>query len=225
MFGISGTPAESGPAFIRDDWRRVPVTARDRTLGLDGELFFYGRELSFEILEVTSTMHRVSTARLLSRALRIGEQTAVGVPVFLCPAISRTSLSVISPLRARRFNTTDVSAKPVEDAPAQVDQPVRRLPVTCSGCGAFAQTTDPRELGYFDSQSKRVRNWLHPRKSDGQSDGVEDKIVGDVLKGLDGERLEALGLSVESMIGDENAKVMESEFGYDALLILRNSWG
>jgi hypothetical protein len=114
----------------------------------------------------------------------------------------------------QRFSSTEISTPPVQDADLQVEnKPVRRLPVTCSGCGAFAQTTDAQHLGYFDLQSKRVRNWLYLSKIEGRQDPAEDKVVGDVLQGLDRERLEALGLSAESMIGDENAKAMESESG------------
>ncbi|KID95746.1 Protein phosphatase inhibitor, partial [Metarhizium majus ARSEF 297] len=161
-------------------------------------------------------MHRVSTARLLSRALGIGERAA-SVPVFLCPAVGlRSSPAPRAPgnlaRSSRRFNSTGVSARAVEDGPpARVDQPVRQLPVTCSGCGAFAQTGDAQQLGYFDLQSRRVRNWLRPRRSErpGSAAAAEDKIVDDVLKGLDEERLEALGLRAESMMEDASARDLE----------------
>lgn len=164
-------------------------------------------------------MHRVSTARLLSRALGIGERAA-SVPVFLCPAVGlRSSPAPRAPgnlaRSSRRFNGTGVSARAVEDGPpARVDQPVRQLPVTCSGCGAFAQTGDAQQLGYFDLQSRRVRNWLRPRKSErpgSSAAAAEDKIVDDVLKGLDEERLEALGLRAESMMEDASARDLESK--------------
>lgn len=167
-------------------------------------------------------MHRVSTARLLTRALRIGEHTSTAVvPLFLCPAISRGSLVPIAFPTARRFHSTDVSTRPVVEAepvievveaePVEAEKVLRKLPVTCSGCGAFAQSTDSLQLGYFDTGSKRVRNWLHPRTYvPSKGDVAENKIVDDVLKGLDPERLEALGLSVESMIGDEAAQVATS---------------
>ncbi|RCI16296.1 hypothetical protein L249_2392 [Ophiocordyceps polyrhachis-furcata BCC 54312] len=52
----------------------------------------------------------------------------------------------------------------------------RHVPVTCSGCGAFSQTTDPGRLGYFDVQSRRVRFWLHRNGGYGGA-GEEDGNV------------------------------------------------
>lgn len=182
-------------------------------------------------------MHRVSTARLLHRALRIGEHTSTAVvPVFLCPAVSRGSLPapIAFPRPTRRFHGTDVSTRivgeaetvvatepavvtepAVETEPVKVEKALRKLPVTCSGCGAFSQSTDSQQLGYFDIGSKRVRNWLHPRKYVPRNgDEAEDKIVDDVLKGLDPERLKTLGLNVDSMITDEATEVATSKLAF-----------
>ncbi|KAG6008230.1 hypothetical protein E4U21_004829 [Claviceps maximensis] len=179
-------------------------------------------------------MHRVPTARWLSRALKIGDvvPAAAGLPVFLCPAIglARAASGMdIAPSTPRRcFNhtgsatavsgTTSTSAfrdadKTLEDKAPQ--QPLaRKLPVTCSGCGAFAQTTDAQQLGHFDLQTKRVRQWLHPQRRKGNYGGRgssaadEDQIVDNVLKTLAPETLKELGLSAEALIGDEDGRFM-----------------
>ncbi|TWU78671.1 hypothetical protein ED733_005767 [Metarhizium rileyi] len=197
---------EAGPLIFGSFFGR---SSYDENLDILRELLFG----SFRCIP-PNRMHRVSTARLLCRALRIGEHTA-SVPVFLCPAISQRSLPVATArirLPSRRFNSTDVSTTTTTTTDAAlgpVDQLVRQLPVTCSGCGAFAQTGDTQQLGYFDLQSKRVRNWLHPRKIEARGDAAGNKIVDDVLKGLDREQLEALGLRAESMIEDESSKIVQ----------------
>ncbi|KAK2591195.1 Mitochondrial ribosome small subunit biogenesis protein [Conoideocrella luteorostrata] len=165
-------------------------------------------------------MHRVATARWLNRVLRIGDiAPATGVPVFLCPAIglswTGTGRQAIRSSTPRpRFNHTD--ALPIntvleeaENPPEVLEKPVRKLPVTCSGCGAFAQTTDSQQLGYFDLQSKRVRLWLHPGKNSlRRTDAAEDKIVDDALKALEGGQLKQLGLSANALIGNEDGRAM-----------------
>ncbi|RDA84755.1 hypothetical protein CP532_6926 [Ophiocordyceps camponoti-leonardi (nom. inval.)] len=47
----------------------------------------------------------------------------------------------------------------------------RNVPLTCSGCGAFSQTTDAGRLGYFNVQSRRVRFWLHRNGGYGEANG------------------------------------------------------
>ncbi|KHO02027.1 uncharacterized protein MAM_01028 [Metarhizium album ARSEF 1941] len=139
----------------------------------------------------------------------MGERAA-SVPVFLCPAVvclrGRPGPGALGGLDrwSGRFYSPGSSATAVDDGPA------RQLPVTCSGCGAFAQTGEAQHLGFFDLRSKRVRSWLHPQKSEGRGgSAAEDRIVDDALKALDKRQLEALGLSTESMIGDGSVKELE----------------
>ncbi|KAM4059934.1 hypothetical protein HRG_002447 [Hirsutella rhossiliensis] len=77
----------------------------------------------------------------------------------------------------------------------------------CTGCGAFTQTSDPQQLGYFDSGSRRIRNWLSPpthEKKDSASD--QDKLVNDALRSLESGKIEALGLSPAAMGTDEESQ-------------------
>lgn len=156
-------------------------------------------------------MHRALSARWLNRALSTGEASASSsVPLFLCPAVGSTRhvrtpraapSSRTTTLYPRRFSHTeaapqDVPAKEAEltskPAPAE---PRRRLPLNCTGCGAFSQTADPQLLGYFDLDSKRVKKWLGPEAYEPKhTASQEDGVVDDVLKTLDQSQLEALGL-------------------------------
>ncbi|GAB0134244.1 hypothetical protein EsDP_00002624 [Epichloe bromicola] len=164
-------------------------------------------------------MHRVPATRWLNKALRIGEiPPGTRVPVFLCPAIGlgraggRLGIAKMTTPR-RRSNHTDVGAKSAlfdaEIPPDMAGRPVRKLPVTCSGCGAFAQTTASQQLGHFDLRSKRVRQWLHPRKSNPRGiDAAEDEIVHRVLQSFEPEKLQKLGLSTDALIGGEDGRAM-----------------
>ncbi|KAH6891106.1 hypothetical protein B0T10DRAFT_560373 [Thelonectria olida] len=166
-------------------------------------------------------MHRALSARWLNRALSIGEApVSAGVPLFLCPAVgasvrwTRRPLAVPPPrtiaFSSRRLNHTEATTsdtiphtpsleKPVDDSveetvPENV-QPQRRLPLNCSGCGAFTQTNDPHMLGYFDLQSKRVKKWLSPAAPETTRDAsTEDGVVDEVLKSMDAGKLQELGL-------------------------------
>ncbi|EHK24449.1 uncharacterized protein TRIVIDRAFT_31454 [Trichoderma virens Gv29-8] len=163
-------------------------------------------------------MHRALTARLLRQALRVGEAgSSTGVPLYLCPAVvglssrlSSISLRAATSISQRRANHTEAVSSNNESTttsplPEPSQKPARRLPLTCSGCGAFTQTEDPDQLGYFDVSKRRVREWLHPvaRRSN-PLEGDEDKIVNATLGSLDQNKLKELGLDPAMLIeGDE----------------------
>ncbi|KAI9158460.1 interactor of prohibitin [Paramyrothecium foliicola] len=159
-------------------------------------------------------MHRALTARWLSRALRLSEvPSPAGLPVFLCPAASYPIRG--APRRIlqahRRHNHTntvvsdDASAAAAAQAPSipARDTRTRSLPLTCSGCGAFSQTSEPDQLGYFTTTSKRVKGWLYPKEPDTRHATEEDRIVLESLKQLDPTKLEALGLKAEELVSDD----------------------
>ncbi|KAH6610205.1 hypothetical protein Trco_000225 [Trichoderma cornu-damae] len=160
-------------------------------------------------------MHRALTARLLRRALRIGQAApSTGVPIYLCPSVvclssklSSISLGDATKLSQRRANHSEAvssnheSAEPSE-LPESSQKPTRSLPLTCSGCGAFTQTEDPTQLGYLDVSKRRVREWLHPVvRHPSTLGGAEDRIVNDALKSLDEGKLKELGLDPATLIG------------------------
>lgn len=162
-------------------------------------------------------MHRALSARWLNRALSIGEASASSsVPLFLCPAvgassrISRTprATPLRNPIYTRRFNHTETTTSQdahtgTPETPSLFDPevPHRKLPLNCTGCGAFTQTSDPQLLGYFDPESKRVKKWLNPQVYEHrQTTTQEDEVVDDVLKNLDKSQLEALGMDPSLLI-------------------------
>lgn len=56
-------------------------------------------------------------------------------------------------------------------------------------------------LGYFDPESKRVKKWLNPKAFERQhTASQEDGVVDEVLKSLDPDQLEALGLDPSLLV-------------------------
>lgn len=163
-------------------------------------------------------MHRALTARLLRQALRVGEAApSTGVPLYLCPSVvglssklSSISLRATTNISQRRANHTEAVAGNNENTTTSTlsepsQKPVRSLPLTCSGCGAFTQTDEPDQLGYLDVSKRRVREWLHPvARRLNPLEGDEDKIVNATLGSIDQSRLKELGLDPAALIeGDE----------------------
>ncbi|KJZ80403.1 hypothetical protein HIM_00253 [Hirsutella minnesotensis 3608] len=169
-------------------------------------------------------MHRAASTRWLSRALRIGDAvSANSVPLYLCPAVGlrRGALEgrrlALRPARIRSNHTDAVAASedPTQHASATAARQKNRIPTTCSGCGAFAQTDDPEQLGYFDAGSKRVRKWLEPWKYEKKptpkaSESSADQVINESLRSLDPSQIEALGLSTLVEDPTQKAQVQDT---------------
>lgn len=163
-------------------------------------------------------MHRALPCRWLTRALRTTETLPPsGLPLFLCPTAAVW--------RERRFAPVHFSHSLDQRRPIHIDaslveeklrtaeapaEPPRKLPLNCSGCGAFTQTTDPQQLGYYDTTAKRVRTWLKPKKNKLHDKEIEEnQVVDDVLKSMDSSQLTALGFDRSNLVVDE----AQSELG------------
>lgn len=165
-------------------------------------------------------MHRALPKRWLQKTLRTGDVLpASGVPLFLCPTIQHGG-STLSKLRAtqpvrlvqRRTVHVEATSAPIpEDSPATAKSDHRDLPLTCSGCGAFAQTNDSNQLGYYDVTAKRVRNWRRLQDKDAEKkSSEEDDVINEVLKSMDSAKLEELGLSAGSLITEDRSDLLQA---------------
>ncbi|PHH82909.1 hypothetical protein CDD82_4343 [Ophiocordyceps australis] len=88
-------------------------------------------------------------------------------------------------------------------SPAEAKPQRRKLPLNCSGCGAFSQTKEPLESGYYDLERKGVMKWLdpHAHRSKPRIMSKDDELVIAALHGLKSEgQLETLGLDPSSMV-------------------------
>jgi hypothetical protein len=74
------------------------------------------------------------------------------------------------------------------------------LPLQCTGCGAFSQTTDSNLAGFFDTNRKAVRTFLgldHGRIERSRRD--EDRALEEALKSVDPEALKEIGMDAKML--------------------------
>lgn len=155
-------------------------------------------------------MRRALSSRWLTRALRTSEALpATGLPLFLCPAVGQFR---IAPLRIPRHfshkrllhTESSIVKEEEQNLVEKKAEEQRELPFSCSGCGAFTQTSDSNQLGYFDVTAKRVRTWLSPPKIELQDKDVqENQVIDNVLKSMDSDQLTALGFDASNMVVEE----------------------
>ncbi|KAG9518347.1 hypothetical protein KCV07_g5700, partial [Aureobasidium melanogenum] len=122
------------------------------------------------------------------------------------PSVPPSLLSLQSSLRlsnvgAKRLSSTE----PLPSAQDQHDliqrkhfdlkQKIRKLPLSCPGCGAPSQTVAPEEAGFYNLSRSAVRNFVQDdaKKEDLVFQATMDKVDDTVLKelGLDGGALAA----------------------------------
>lgn len=150
-------------------------------------------------------------------------QPSLGAPFAVSPATytrhrcAAPSAAQPCPLHALpllcRFQHTQSSEAP-SNTEIPPEKPVaRHLPLQCTGCGAFTQTTDPAQAGYVNLERKAVQEYLGllEPKAPRVEEIPEDKVVEEALDNLSPEQLEALGLSKENLIGDRGAKKPQEE--------------
>ena len=159
-----------------------------------------------------------------------GSRASLGAPLAVSPATSTYTrhrwatpaqpCSLHGDPLLRRFQHTGTShteTSPAETSPPaeiSIDKPIaRRLPLQCTGCGAFTQTADATQAGYFNLQRKGVQEFLgllEPKAP--RTDEVpeaEDKVVEEALGNLTPEQLEALGLSKDDLIATKEDKAAQ----------------
>lgn len=142
----------------------------------------------------------------------------------LRPCIRTGTLTAIPPPLShgipsvRLFHTQgEEPAAPASNSPTEKTA-LRRLPLQCTGCGAFTQTADSTQAGYFNLERRAVREYLglvEPRKKRARAQAdvaaAEDQVVEATLANLDPAQLEALGLSREDLIPERADPELETE--------------
>ena len=97
-----------------------------------------------------------------------------------------------------------IASAPAEAVSLEAVSGAQRLPMSCTGCGAFAQTSDPTQLGYYDLNTKRVRKWLRGPlvgKAKGGAAAEEEQVLDEVLGTMDEAQLKELGLDPDLLKG------------------------
>ncbi|KAK3397183.1 hypothetical protein B0T20DRAFT_415469 [Sordaria brevicollis] len=164
---------------------------------------------------------RTLSSRWLSRAFCLDRCTttstlAAKLPLYLCPAFRPVSNLSGSPrhhhhtvpsIQCRRLHTEPnpeahtETHTPIEPLHAE-KEPIRTLPVQCTGCGALSHTTIPEQAGYFDLSRNAVKEYLGlvgpPEKR--KVVKSSDQVIEDALKNVNMEELERMGIDLKSLL-------------------------
>lgn len=146
------------------------------------------------------------------------------LPGYLCPALGLSAtrshhspgqVPLIFPSRQRRclhVESTGVDPDPrLEPSPDEA-LAAKKLPLQCHGCGAFTQTSQPDQAGFYDLNRKAVRKFLGLGEQSENSEKVleekdqEDFVVDQALQTLGPEKLEELGIDPNTLHYGEEAE-------------------
>ncbi|KAM0284580.1 hypothetical protein ACHAQH_001946 [Verticillium albo-atrum] len=165
-------------------------------------------------------MHRALSSRWLRSALRIGDRAALAeVSGYLCPALSLLAQRghAVPPRRQqlaysqrRCLHVEPNAVEPLEGLPSNATDAnaaaLAKLPLQCHGCGAFTQTTEPDQAGYYDLNRKSVQKFAASEDEYEIKKGEieEDFVVTKALEGLDEQKLEELGIDPRTLLAGED---------------------
>lgn len=80
----------------------------------------------------------------------------------------------------------------ISPPPSVLSKPTPELPLSCPGCGAFTQSVDPSEAGFYTPTRSAVKKYLNPQ--DQAPAAKEDEIFHSVIQKLSPELRTQLGL-------------------------------
>ncbi|KAK3946194.1 hypothetical protein QBC46DRAFT_275976 [Diplogelasinospora grovesii] len=162
---------------------------------------------------------RTLCSRWLRNAFSLERSTATSeLPVYLCPAFGRWNPS---PVHRRRRGIQNGQHLQIRRLHVQADartkttsiptgnQPVKTLPLQCSGCGALTQTTVPDQAGYFDMGRKAVREYLGLVEYE-ERVRKDVQFVQDALRAVDLEQMEKLGVNLKPLLAERPTSRPES---------------
>lgn len=135
---------------------------------------------------------RSGGVKLACRVARKVDSPFVDLPAFLCPAflsVAQNQTSKCSPQRRRVHTTPEHAIALHPDIPdikltgkeLHEASKLAKLPAQCTGCGAFAQTVDDDEAGYFNLKRKSVREFLQTKSRRVRRES-EEQVVKESLK-------------------------------------------
>jgi genetic interactor of prohibitins 3, mitochondrial len=137
----------------------------------------------------------------------------VELPVFLCPALARPAV------RKRHFHSQYTLPSYASQRPARLFHSVShslpkeihhestknliRLPRQCAGCGAFSQTSENGEPGFYSLSRRSVKEFLAPTsESENTKRLSEMKIIEAALGNLGDEVVKSLSFDVPVAHGE-----------------------
>lgn len=121
------------------------------------------------------------------------------VPSFLCPALSHAPAHRPSPTQAKCFSSfyrrcTQAAARAQTEEPqtahsSKLDETL--LPLSCSGCGALAQTVDSSQAGFYTITRPAIKTYLRHGAKEVTS---ENAAFSEAVQKADSNILAQLGL-------------------------------
>lgn len=139
----------------------------------------------------------------------------LSLPAFLCPALLQPppwllrtkGISILNQKRQIHVKSGITSTHEQSIAPPTF----LALPLQCPGCGAYTQSVDPNNAGFYNATRKSVKNYLaRQRGLQEMSTGGEGATFKQVTENADPRLLEALGLTGKhpsDQLSDENSEV------------------
>ncbi|KAJ5637889.1 hypothetical protein N7490_007768 [Penicillium lividum] len=121
----------------------------------------------------------------ISRALRLGSlkwhpRPCTSLPKTTVPSLLRTVPSQISCRSVAtqiRFSPRSFSTTQSQRIETTAEELAEVLPVCCPGCGAFTQTVEPEEPGYYGGNRKQTRKLLASRKGTAENESTGTKVT------------------------------------------------
>ena len=148
-----------------------------------------------------------------STTLRPDILRVVELPVFLCPTFARPAFrkrqfhsqytlpSCASQRPARLFHS--VSHSLPKETRHESTKDLIRLPRQCAGCGAFSQTTENGEPGFYSLSRRSVKEFLAPAsESENTKRRSEMKIIEAALGNLGDDVMKSLSFDVPVTHGE-----------------------
>lgn len=145
------------------------------------------RTLRLNVLRLNSkTFSRQPSQPILSNALSIA------------PANTFSAWRQYHQRQCRRLSTT---TRRLEHAPSE--HITDSLPLCCPGCGAFSQTIEPNEPGYYSTNRKQIRKLLAAQKDTVESNdtGADETVAADESSSADASNEATDGTTIPGSLG------------------------
>ena len=148
--------------------------------------------------------------RAVTRSIANNLARPYSIPLFLCPFLASSANAVRPPSnrhargtqpRARRLHIE--TARGPEKQIFQASPGPHALPWSCPGCGAFTQTVDPKEAGFYTTTRKSVKAYIANETGRGGTErNREAETYTCAVQNVDGALLKELGL--DNILESEN---------------------
>lgn len=157
--------------------------------------------------------------RLARNAVRKRELVlqSLNISAFLCPALlCSCGFPRLNPLQSHESSLLNPQVrclhleKPAPESPLVPELPL--LPLQCTGCGAYAQTDDQDNPGFFDVNRKTVKEYLLGKGFSGNDRRrAEEEIIRKALENAPSALAESLSISLSPTSSGNSIKTADMQ--------------